>query len=164
MAQVQDLIALAGEGRIVGIEQPFGKENWALHKDLSRSTSVPIFGDESIQGLDDLDRARGVFGGVNIKLIKCGGLDRAAEIIRKGNALGMQIMLGCMSESSLGCGAMAQLAPFADLVDLDGPWLISNDPFKGLVMDGRSLKCLGDAGIGIELIDTAGLTWTTIGA
>ena len=164
VAQVLELIALAGEDRIVGIEQPFGKENWGLHKELSSSTSVPVIGDESIQGLGDLDRAVGVFGGVNIKLIKCGGIDRATEIIFKARQLGLQVMLGCMSESSLGCGAMAQLAPYADLVDLDGPWLIGNDPFNGLVMEGLSLKCSGDTGLGIELLEAADLSWTTIDA
>lgn len=163
-AQVLDLIELAGEDRIAGIEQPFGKDQWELHTELSQGTDVPVFGDESIQGLGDLDRAFGAFSGVNIKLMKCGGIDRAAEIISKARELGLQVMLGCMSESSLGCGAMAQLTPYADLVDLDGPWLISNDPFKGLVMEGSGLICSGSAGLGIELSEPTDLSWTTLGA
>lgn len=164
ISQVMDMIELAGEDRITGIEQPFGKNRWDLHEALSQRTRVPIFGDESIQGTDDLIRAKGVFGGVNIKMMKCGGIDRVAEIIFKARELHLQIMLGCMSESSLGCGAMAQLAQYADLIDLDGPWLISNDPFQGLVWDGHGLRCLGMAGLGVDLIDPTYLSWITIGA
>ena len=162
--QVLDLIELAGEDRIAGIEQPFGKDRWDLHAELSKLTRVPVFGDESIQGLHDPARARDVFNRVNIKLMKCGGIDRAAEIMIRARELDLLVMLGCMSESSLGCGAMAQLAPYSDLVDLDGPWLISNDPFTGLVMDGISMKCLGTTGLGVDLIEPACLIWSSLGA
>ncbi|MGV3638327.1 MAG: enolase C-terminal domain-like protein [Flavobacteriales bacterium] len=127
-------IELVGVERVVGLEQPFAKDRWDLHAQLSRECPVPVYGDESIQGPDDLERAPEAFGGVNLKLMKCGGLDVAEAMAERARELGLQVMLGSMSESTLGCGAMASLQHLADLADLDGPWLISNDPFEGLEM------------------------------
>lgn len=127
-------INLVGVERVVGIEQPFAKGRWDLHKALASECPVVIYGDESIQGPDDLERAPEAFGGVNLKLMKCGGLDVAEAMAERARALGLMVMLGSMSESTLGCGAMASLQHMADLADLDGPWLVSNDPFEGLEM------------------------------
>lgn len=127
-------IVLVGTERVVGIEQPFAKDRWDLHAALASESPVPIYGDESIQGPDDLERAPEAFGGVNLKLMKCGGLDVAEAMAERARELGLKVMLGSMSESTLGCGAMASLQHLADLADLDGPWLISNDPFEGLEM------------------------------
>lgn len=148
--------------RLVGIEQPFRKDRWDLHGELQRRTSVPVYGDESIQGPEDLERSAGIFGGVNIKLMKCGGLDVAAEMAVRARELGMRVMLGCMSESSLGCGAMAQLSPLADVVDLDGPWLLANDPFEGLVLDEGRLRCTGTSGFGVRPVQGWDPGWIPI--
>ena len=102
------------------------------------------------------------FSGVNQKLMKCGGLDLAKAMADKARQLGMQVMLGSMSESSLGCSAMAQLAPEADIVDLDGPWLIKNDPFKGIEMVGGQLRLPDTPGMGADLV--ADLRFTPFGA
>lgn len=150
--------------KVVGIEQPFAKERWDLHKELSERTRIPVYADESIQGIDDLINAPGVFGGVNLKLMKCGGLDVAAEMIRSAQDLGLKIMLGSMSESSLGCGAMAGLLPYADLLDLDGPWLIQNDPFEGLRMANGRLTIPEGPGLGIDPRAEVVLDWRPIGA
>jgi L-alanine-DL-glutamate epimerase-like enolase superfamily enzyme len=104
-----------------------------------------------VQDLEDLKRASGAFDGVNVKLMKCGGLDVAKRMVEFARQEGLKIMLGSMSESSLGCAAMAALMPFADLVDLDGPWLISNDPFHGLRMEDGQLAVDGPVGMGVEL-------------
>lgn len=162
--QALEAIAVLGPDRIVGMEQPFGKEQWDLHKVLGARTKIPIYADESIQGLNDLEHAQGVFSGVNLKLMKCGGLDVAKAMAERALDVGMRVMLGSMSESSLGCAAMFQLAGSADLLDLDGPWLISNDPFKGMEMEGGEFCVKGDVGFGVEPADPALLNWTTIGA
>lgn len=125
------LIEAAGAD-MVGIEQPFAAGDLERHAALKRRTSVPVIGDESIQGMEDVRAMAGVFSAVNIKLMKSGGLDRALEMVAECRRLGLGVMLGSMSESSLGCLAMYHLAGVADLVDLDGPWLIGNDPFDGL--------------------------------
>jgi len=164
VVQALDAIAIAGEGDVVGLEQPFAKERWDLHAELRNVTAVPIYGDESIQGVADLERATEAFDGVNLKLMKCGGLDSAAAMAKRARELGLKVMLGSMSESSLGCGAMAQLAGSADLLDLDGPWLIKNDPFQGLRMEDGRLLIEGITGVGIELRSGAQLNWIHIGA
>lgn len=162
--QALEAIAVLGPDRIVGMEQPFGKEQWDLHKDLGARTKIPIYADESIQGLNDLEHAQGVFSGVNLKLMKCGGLDVAKAMVERAKLLGLQVMLGSMSESSLGCAAMYQLSGIADLLDLDGPWLISNDPFEGLVMEAGELHVRSSTGTGVEPAFPTLLNWTTIGA
>jgi len=127
-------IEVVGVERVLGLEQPFAKDRWDLHEALAKECPVTVYGDESIQGPDDLERAPEAFGGVNLKLMKCGGLDVAEAMAERARGLGLKVMLGSMSESTLGCGAMASLQHLADLADLDGPWLISNDPFEGLEM------------------------------
>ncbi|MDX9751842.1 MAG: enolase C-terminal domain-like protein, partial [Flavobacteriales bacterium] len=161
--QALDMVRMAGEGRLVGIEQPFAADRWDLHRQLGELTDVPVYADESVQGPDDLERAAGSFGGVNIKLMKCGGPDVAVAMARRARALGMRVMLGSMSESSLGSAVMAQLSGLADLADLDGPWLVRNDPFQGLaIADGR-MTVTGRTGAGVQprpgLLD-----WIQLGA
>ncbi|MFT3885578.1 MAG: enolase C-terminal domain-like protein [Flavobacteriales bacterium] len=145
-----DLVRAAGAD-LVGLEQPFGKDQWAAHAELTKVCGTAVYGDESIQAEGDLDRAAQAFSGVNIKLMKCGGLDRAAAIARRAEVLGMRIMLGSMSESALGCTAMAHLADMADVVDLDGPWLIMNDPFTGIGLKDGQLVMPEGPGIGARL-------------
>ncbi len=162
--QAMRAIETAGEDRVIGLEQPFAKDRWDLHAHLRKLTKVPIYADESIQGKADLERATESFDGVNLKLMKCGGLDIANEMASRARELGLKVMLGSMSESSLGCGAMAQLAGMANLLDLDGPWLIKNDPFQGLRMEDGRLVADGIVGTGIELKSNAPLNWVQIGA
>jgi len=160
--QALELISLVGADRVRGIEQPFAKERWDLHHELKRRTDVPVFGDESIQGLDDLESAAEAFSGVNLKLMKCGGLDNALTMAKRAKELGLEVMLGSMSESSLGCGAMAALSGSAELLDLDGPWLIKNDPFQGLSMSNGSLQIAGGNGIGVDPRQGLELDWVKL--
>lgn len=150
LREADELQLCAGE-RLVAMEQPFNLANNNLQKAFQQKTSAIIYGDESIQGLKDLEQAQAWFKGVNIKLMKCGGLDRAKAMAERADELGMQVMLGSMSESSLGCTAMAHLAGQADLVDLDGPWLVKNDPFEGIAMRNGKLVMPDRPGIGAVL-------------
>ena len=147
---------------LAGIEQPYLKDDLALNRWLQHNGSTTVYADESVQGLKDmLERASG-FGGVNVKLMKCGGLDQARQMIDKAKASGQRVMLGSMSESSLGCTAAAHLSGLADLVDLDGPWLISNDPFKGIgVHEGRMHMPVGN---GLGVVPDAELQFVPISA
>lgn len=163
----QALLALdaAGAGRVIALEQPFPKDRWDLHAALGKRTKALVIADESIQGPDDLERAPGVFGGVNLKLMKCGGLDVARSMAERARELGMQVMLGSMSESSLGCAAMLSLAGLADLLDLDGPWLLSNDPFEGMELcEGQLRTTVTGAGYGVQERMPRLLEWYPIGA
>ena len=121
------------------IEQPLPINMLHQMPELAGKFDVPFYADESCQTLTDIDRVMGAgFKGVNIKLMKCGGITPAIEMIAKARSLGLSVLIGCMSESSVGCTAAAHLTPLADYADLDGPYLISNDPFTGMkVKDGR---------------------------
>lgn len=113
------------------IEQPFSKTNYELHTLLRKETSLPIVADEGIQTLEDLKNYGHFFDGINIKLMKCGGLTFALEMLDYCQKNNLKTMVGCMSESSCGVSAGAILATQTDWCDLDGPFLISNNPFLG---------------------------------
>ena len=100
-----------------------------------------------------------------MKLVKCGGLDIAVRMAVRARELGLKVMLGSMSESSLGSGAMFALADAADLLDLDGPWLIKNDPFEGLRMLNGLLERVDTTapGFGIRLRPGHGLMFAPVG-
>lgn len=132
------------------IEQPLPKEQIEEMGRVQRQTSIPIVADESVQTPDDVERlaAAGVRG-INLKLMKVGGIAPAMRILRRARELNMKIMLGCMIETSLGTTAMAHLAGLADWLDLDAPLLISNDPFTGVSYDRNARVMLPDRrGIG----------------
>lgn len=148
--EVLEICQVAGD-RLVGLEQPFAVKDVALQQELERLVQVCVYGDESVWGMADLEQVPGTFGGVNIKLMKCGGLDRAKAMADLAAELGLNVMLGCMSESSLGCTAMAYLAGAADLLDLDGPMLIKNNPFEGMMMRNGKLLMPDRPGIGAVL-------------
>lgn len=115
------------------IEQPLPKDQIEAMGELQRLTEIPIVADESVQTMEDIERlATAGVRGVNLKLMKMGGLAPGTAMLRRARDLGMLIMLGCMIETSLGTTAMAHLSGMAQWVDLDAPLLISNDPFDGI--------------------------------
>lgn len=118
------------------IEQPLPREDIEEMGRLQAHCPMPIVADESVQSLADVERlaAAGVQG-INLKLMKVGGLTPALAILKRARELGLRIMLGCMIETSIGATAMSHLMGFADWLDLDAPILISNDPFEGLQYD-----------------------------
>jgi L-Ala-D/L-Glu epimerase len=111
------------------IEQPFEKHNLSDTAWLAERSPIPIIADESCQRLGDMAALSGVFHGINIKLMKCTGLTEARQMIEKAHAWQFKILMGCMTESSCAIMAAAQIAPLCDWCDLDGPWLIANNPF-----------------------------------
>ena len=140
------------EGReVLGFEQPFPVDRPELHRFLGERSGITVFADEAVQDAGDLDAVAGAYGGVNVKGLKCGGLDRALELARAARSRGLKVQLGCMSESSLGCAALLPLNALADLADLDGPWLIANDPFSGLEVRNGAYQATGDQGFGVQL-------------
>ena len=120
------------------VEQPMQKHKFEEMEMLKQNSSLPLYADESCQRLSDIEKLKDGFDGINIKLMKCGGITEAHQMILKARGLNMKVLIGCMSESSVGCTAAAHLTPLADYADLDGPYLISNDPFEGMkIKDGR---------------------------
>ena len=130
------------------VEQPMPKEQPDDIAWLRAKSPLPIIGDESVVRLADIRRAVGVFDGINIKLMKSTGMSEAYKMIAAARALGMKVMIGCMTETSCAISAAAQLSPLADYADLDGALLISNDLFSGAsIVDGKVTLSAGP-GIG----------------
>jgi L-alanine-DL-glutamate epimerase-like enolase superfamily enzyme len=119
---------------------------------ITERSPLPIIGDESVQRLSDIRHVQGVFSGINIKLMKSTGMREAHKMIVLARALGMKVMLGCMTETSCAISAAAHLSPMVDWADLDGALLISNDPFDGAtVVDGK-VTLTDWPGIGVKRI------------
>lgn len=135
------------------VEQPLDKHDFEGMGRVQAHTRLPIVADESVQTLEDVERlGKAGVRGVNLKLMKTGGLTPALAMLKRARELGMRIMLGCMVETSLGTTAMAHLMGLADWVDLDAPLLIANDPFDGVQYDeGAVLSVPRRAGIGVQL-------------
>jgi L-alanine-DL-glutamate epimerase-like enolase superfamily enzyme len=124
--------------KCAAVEQPLKKEMLQEMKLVKKECATILFADESCQRLGDVERLADSFSGINIKLMKCGSLTEAVNMIKKARQLNLKVLIGCMSESSVGCSAAAILSPLADYADLDGPYLIANDPFDGMkVREGR---------------------------
>ena len=132
------------------IEQPLPKHNLDDMAWLTEQSPLPTFADESCQRLEDITRLKGVFTGINIKLMKCTGMREANKMITLARACDLKLMVGCMTETSCAISAAAQLSPQMDFADLDGNLLISNDQFVGAkLVDGR-VVLNNEPGIGVR--------------
>ena len=132
------------------IEQPLAKN---AHKEdfrfVREHSPLPIFADESVSKSHDVAKLAGCVDGVVVKLAKTGGLLEAIRVIHTARAHSMQIMFGCMIESSIGITAAAHLAPLVDHLDLDGAMLLAEDPFQGAVYDDGYMKLRDLPGLGV---------------
>ena len=150
--QALDMIHWLHEQGVVMVEQPMPKTQLDDLAWVSQQSPLPIFADESIQRLNDIHRIMGAFTGINIKLMKCTGMREAWKMVGTARALGMKVMVGCMTETSCGISAAAQLSPAVDFADLDGNLLIANDRFQGVQVRKGKLWLPTTPGIGVELL------------
>lgn len=133
------------------VEQPMAKENIDDAAWLKERSPLPIIADEAVKRLADILPIKDAYHGINIKLMKSGGMHEAYKMATLAKALGMKVMLGCMTETSCAVSAAAQLAPLAEYADLDGNLLISNDRFRGMqIVDGKVTLDPALPGIGVE--------------
>jgi L-Ala-D/L-Glu epimerase len=140
--------------RVEFVEQPLPPQDIEGLRLLRSRSALPIIADESCMTASDVAHLVGAVDGVNIKLAKCGSLREALRIVHTARAHNVQVMLGCMIESTLGIAAAVQLAPLVDYVDLDGAALLSNDPFQGPGMaDDGTLRFNSAPGLGVERIN-----------
>jgi L-alanine-DL-glutamate epimerase-like enolase superfamily enzyme len=114
------------------IEQPLRGGEFDEMKDVYEKSALPVFADESCVSESDVKKCVGRFHGINIKLMKCGGLTPARRMIEEARKLGLQVMAGCMMESSIGISAVAQLLPLLDYIDMDSILLIKKDIAEGV--------------------------------
>jgi L-alanine-DL-glutamate epimerase-like enolase superfamily enzyme len=140
------------EKGIIFLEQPMPKEMCDDLAWLTMNSPIPIIGDEAIQNSGDIVKYRDVYSGINIKLMKCGGLNAARKMFDMARAFGMKTMIGCMTETSCAISAAAQLSPLTDWCDLDGNLLISNDIFDGVKIIEGKVTLSDRPGIGAEKI------------
>jgi L-alanine-DL-glutamate epimerase-like enolase superfamily enzyme len=135
---------------VILLEQPMPVSMKEEMMWVTERSPIPTIADESVKRLNDLESLNESFSGVNIKLMKCTGLNEALKMIGFCKQNNIKILLGCMAESSCGTSAMAQLMQFADYIDLDAPLLYKNDPFSGVSYENGKV-CLNDlAGMGVR--------------
>ncbi|MBI2407712.1 MAG: dipeptide epimerase [Gemmatimonadetes bacterium] len=145
-----DMLFWLKERGVVMVEQPLPKEQVDDLAWLTERSPLPIIGDEGVQRLTDIPHAKGVYHGINIKLMKCTGMREAHKMIVLARSLGLKVMLGCMTETSCAISAASHLSPMVDWADLDGALLIGNDVYDGTkVVDGK-VTLLDRPGIGVE--------------
>lgn len=137
------------EQGVVLIEQPILKTNIDANAWLTERSPIPIIGDEAVQRLADVEKAKGVYHGINIKLMKSAGIYEAQQMILKAKELDLKILIGCMSETSCATLAGIALAPQCDWADLDGPFLTSNNPFRMPDFEDGKWVLSDEAGLGL---------------
>ena len=135
--------------KLMYIEQPLVIGNFGI---LKNGNSVNWMADEDCQDLTFLEKLKPYYSSINIKLMKCGGLTPALEMITEAKKLGYKIMLGCMTESSIGISAGCAIAGLLDFADLDGANLISNDYATGSFVDNGKIILSEKPGLGIALL------------
>lgn len=151
--QALDMIYWLKEQGIVMVEQPMPKERIDDIAWITRQSPLPIFADEGVQRLKDVVALKGVYTGINIKLMKCTGMREAWKMLNLARALDMKVMVGCMTETSCACSAAAQLSPAVDFADLDGNLLIANDRFRGMEVVKGKIVLPDLPGIGVVITD-----------
>jgi L-alanine-DL-glutamate epimerase-like enolase superfamily enzyme len=117
---------------------------------LRERSPLPLVADEDVRTVKDVPRLAQAYHGINIKVMKAGGLQESLRMIHLARGLGLKIMLGCMIESALGITAAAHLSPLADWADLDGNLLLKHDPYRGVQVREGKLFLPEKPGLGVE--------------
>ena len=147
---------LADQG-VEMLEQPVPANDIEGLRLVRERSKLPVFADESCLVATDIPKLAGAVDGINIKLAKCGSLREALRMVHTARALDLQVMAGCMIESSLGISAIAQVSPLLDYADFDGAALLSNDPFRGASIPGGSIRLSDAPGLGASPAPTIDL-------
>jgi L-alanine-DL-glutamate epimerase-like enolase superfamily enzyme len=150
LEQALEIIPVLKELNVEFVEQPLAKEDWEGMKVLFHQSPLPLIADESCVREGDVDKCRGHFHGINIKLTKCSGITPARRMIEAARGWGMKVMVGSMNESSVGSAAIAHLLPYLDYVDMDGPLLLKEDLATGVVFDQGKVQIPRGPGLGID--------------
>lgn len=135
------------------LEQPLKTDDWDGMKELYNKSALPLIADESCTREEDIKECASHFNGINIKLTKCGGLTPGRRMILEGKSLGLKVMVGCMTESTVGISAIAQLLPLLDYVDMDGALLLKKDIASGVKIYDKQIHFPKRNGTGAELYD-----------
>ena len=136
------------------VEQPVARGDLGGLRWVRERIGIPLFADESVHHLADVAALAGRVDGINLKLMKCGSLGEMRRMIHAARAHGMQVMLGSMVETSLALSAAAQLAPLADVLDLDGHWLLAHDPWAGAPREQGRIELSDAPGLGARRVNS----------
>ena len=147
-----DMLFWLHERGVKMAEQPMPKERLDDIAWLTERAPMPIMADESCQRLCDIKQLKGIYSGINIKLMKCTGIREAYKMMVYTRAEGMKVMIGCMTETSCAVTAAASLSPLVDFADLDGNLLISNDLYEGVGLKNGKLTLPNRPGLGLRPI------------
>ena len=145
-----DMACWLGEQGALLIEQPMPKEDLDSNAWITERSPVPIIADEAVQRFADVDKVKGAYHGINMKLMKSAGMAEGYRMIKRAKELDMKVLIGCMSETSCGTLAGAALAPLCDWADLDGPFLTKNNPYKDPEFKDGKWILKDTAGLGVE--------------
>jgi len=156
--QAVRMSAFLADNHVEMLEQPVAANDIEGLRFVRERSSLPVFADESCLVATDIARLAGAVDGINIKLAKCGSLREALRMVHTARAHDMQVMAGCMIESSLGISAIAQIAPLLDAADFDGAALLSNDPFRGATIAGGAVTLTNAPGLGVEAVPSMDLS------
>jgi L-Ala-D/L-Glu epimerase len=148
-------LAVLGDLGAELVEQPLPAADVEGVAWLRERTPVPLLADEAVLGIEHLDAVAEIYDGIVVKLAKTGGIANAFGLISACKGRGLQVLMGCMIESSLGIAAGLQLAGLADYVDLDGALLLADDPFSGIKIDGDRLTASDESGLGVRPVNRA---------
>lgn len=135
------------------IEQPLPADQWEAMEEVYKKSSLPLIADESCLTEEDVEKCIGRFHGINIKIMKCGGLTPALRMIRKARSLGLQVMVGCMTESTVGISAIAHLLPLIDYADMDGPLFLKKDIATGVKITREGILFSKGNGTCVQLLN-----------
>ena len=135
------------------LEQPLPADDWEGHAELFKKSVLPIIADESCIVESDVLKCHQNFHGVNIKLMKCGGITPAKRMIEQAQKLGLKTMVGCMTESTVGISAIAHLLPILDFVDMDGALLLAKDIAEGVTIEQGKIHYSTSNGTGVRLYE-----------
>ncbi len=133
------------------LEQPLKADDWQGHAEVFKHAALPIIADESCIIEEDVAKCFRHFHGVNVKLVKCGGLTPGRRMLLEAQKLGLKTMVGCMTESSVGISAIAHLLPLLDYVDMDGALLLAEDIATGVTLDYGKVLFPNVNGTGVTL-------------
>jgi len=134
------------------IEQPLPYDQYEAMQYVKKHSVLPIIADESIRTENDVKICAESFDGINVKLVKAGGITPAKRMLTEARQLGIKTMIGCMTESSVGISAAAQLLPLCDYADLDGAILLKKDIAKGVIVENGKMILPEEAGTGVHLL------------
>lgn len=147
-----EMIHMLKENGVVFVEQPMPKNSLDDIAWLTAHSPLPVIADESLQTIADFGKVKDAFSGINVKLMKCGGLRAAYTLLEMAVNLGMKVMIGCMTETSCAVSAAAQLSPLVNWADLDGNLLIDNDIYEGVKIIKGKVTLTEQPGTGIRKI------------